>query len=98
MTERRRAASVKSTCRTCNRTILVVDIDGRRAEVDPEIINTVPIDGAPAFVMSRRAHADMCESYMIAARKLKIRAEQREYENKKPRIVGIVPRKREPGQ
>lgn len=82
--------SNKSTCRKCNRTVVVIEIEGRTVEVDPEIINTVPIDGAPAFVMSRRAHADLCERYKIETERAKLRAEQRAF---KPRTL-IVPRKR----
>lgn len=71
--------TAKSTCRKCNRTVVVLEIEGRKVETDPELINVVPLDGEPTFVMARRAHADLCERYQETARKERILAEQRAY-------------------
>lgn len=75
----------KSTCRRCNRTVIVVEVDGQKVEADPELLNVVPIDGAPAFVMARRAHADLCDTYQREAEKAKLREEQRKWKEKRER-------------
>lgn len=59
-----RVTSAKSTCRKCERTVVVVNVEGVRYEVDPEIINVVTLEGGE-IVHARRAHADMCTSYQV---------------------------------
>lgn len=69
----------KSTCRKCNRTVIVLEIQGRKVETDPELINVVPLDGDPAFVMARRAHADLCERYQLDNQKQRLTEEKKRY-------------------
>lgn len=71
--------SNKSTCRKCNRTVIVLEVDGRKVETDPELINVIPIDGDPAFAMARRAHADLCDRYQQEAAKARLREEARRF-------------------
>lgn len=59
-----RVTSAKTTCRKCERTVVVINVDGVRYEVDPEIINVVTLDGGE-IVHARRAHADMCTNYQL---------------------------------
>lgn len=78
--------SEKSTCRKCNRTILVLPgTDGTRFEVDPELLNVYPFEGGTGFVFARRAHADNCERYVLEASKAKLKAELRTYNTKNGR-------------
>lgn len=64
----------KNTCRKCGRTVIVVEIDGRKVEADPELINVIPFEGPAEFLHARRAHADLCSKYQIEAEKAKMRA------------------------
>lgn len=66
--------SQKSTCRKCNRTVILIPIGAGRVEVDPEIINAVPFEGAKSIMMSRRVHADMCVKYQLENEKKAARA------------------------
>jgi hypothetical protein len=86
--------TLKSTCRRCNRTVIVIEIAGAKVETDPELINVIPLEGAPAFRLARRAHADLCPRYQIEAEKLKLRAEMKIHA-KRPRPG---PGRGEPGQ
>ncbi len=72
----------KSTCRKCNRTVIVLEVDGAKVETDPELINVIPLEGAPAFAMARRAHADLCERYQQDAARAKLREDLRKFNQK----------------
>jgi hypothetical protein len=82
--------------------VIILEIDGRKVETDPELINVVPLDGAPEFLMARRAHADNCERYVIEAEKRKFRDEERAKLKKAAFAGGVGKRptngRREPGQ
>ncbi len=56
----------KTTCRKCNRTIYVFVIDGARTETDSELITVISDERPPSIVRARRAHAELCEQYLIA--------------------------------
>lgn len=92
-----RRNSEKATCRKCGRTVLLVlGEDGRRYEVDPELLNVFPFESGRAFVFARRAHADLCERYKLEAEKAKFRADQKRKAN--PGAKRPPNGKREPGQ
>lgn len=97
----------KTTCRNCERTVLMVRIAGEMVMTDPELISVVPAtqksagdraDGTGGIRMStattwaRRVHADLCESYKSQAARDKIAAEQREYNRRNGRAAAPLKR------
>jgi hypothetical protein len=87
--------SRKATCRNCNRTVILAEIDGRKVDMDPELINVVPFNGKAIAMLARRVHADMCQRYQIEAERAKLRASALAA---RPGIKRPRPGKREPGQ
>lgn len=96
----RRSSPIKNTCRKCDRTVVVVEIDGIRYELDPEIINVVTLDGT-AYMMARRAHGENCVRYQVERDKRVARdKELGRHRNAFAGGVGKRPNggRREPGQ
>lgn len=54
--------TTKQTCRACNRTVIIVMIDGVRVATDPELISVVEL-GTAERLQARRVHGDMCAIY-----------------------------------
>ena len=62
--------AIKSTCKKCLRTVYLVQIGPDKITLDPELITVIPFEGAPAKVLARRSHNEMCLKYQSdAARK-----------------------------
>ncbi len=62
----------KTVCRKCTRTVHIVEIDGQRLELDPELVGVVEFEArTPKRILARRVHADLCLSYQSAAARLK---------------------------
>src|SRR5689334_13723688 len=61
---------IKQTCRECNRTIYIVEIDGKRVATDPDLISVVPL-GQTLRLQARRVHAEQCLRYQSEAAKIK---------------------------
>jgi hypothetical protein len=61
----------KSTCRKCDRTVYVVEIDGVTYETDPELIRVVSHEKPNVAVLARRMHGELCMRYQVAKEKAK---------------------------
>lgn len=92
----------KSTCRDCNRTVMMADLNGTPTALDPELIRVVAATerasvgrDLPLLAMAgrttfaRRLHAERCQGYQDQARRDRIAVEQRAYNEKN----GKPPRK-----
>lgn len=65
----------KTTCRKCERTVIVEVIDGVTLETDPELIAVVPFETKPAKrITARRVHGEMCHVYRTQADRKKLKA------------------------
>jgi hypothetical protein len=85
----------KSTCKDCNRMVVLAQVGGERLAFDPEIVTVLPgtlhrggegvsLRHAAETVPARRLHAERCDTYREADRKARISAEMRDF-NKKQR-------------
>lgn len=83
----------KSTCRKCNRTVCLVEIDGETVETDPELISVIAFDRTAEVTHARRLHRELCMSYASAAAKLRVDQERKRFNAKRP-----TNGRREPGQ
>jgi len=75
--------------------VFVVEVDDRHVIVDPELVDVVTFEGAPAKVLARRLHASECLRYQREARQRSMAALRRldgGIRGKRPAV------KREPGQ
>jgi len=72
----------KSTCRDCQHTIQLVEVEGRRVVLDAEMLSVVPV-GTSEPVMARRVHAELCSTYKEQDAKRRLRDEMRDYNRKK---------------
>ncbi len=83
----------KSTCRDCNRIVMLVRVDGTLVATDPELINVVPaqhvmgaggssVRMATQTTPARRLHAERCEIYRDEARRERLSLEMREFNQK----------------
>lgn len=93
----------KTTCRDCNRNVLLVRVGGELVATDPELMSVVPAqnkmyqgsDSGSRVVMgtkatyARRLHSERCSEYVEAARRDRIAADLRAFNKKN----GIAPRK-----
>lgn len=82
----------KTTCRDCNRTVVMVRVGGDLVATDPELITVVAARerspagrDMPGIVMAsrqtwaRRVHAERCTEYREQARRERIAQEMREF-------------------
>lgn len=84
----------RTTCRDCNRNIMMARVGGELVATDPELITVVPArnetrgDGEPRIRMAesstfaRRLHSERCSEYQEQARRERIAAEMREFTKK----------------
>lgn len=93
----------KTTCRDCNRTVLLVRVGDGMVATDPELIYVVPathvmgpsgggIKVGASKTLARRLHDELCESYQSKARADRLAAEMREY-NKQQAAPTRAPRR-----
>lgn len=73
----RSARVQKSVCGKCQRTIYITVIAGERIACDPELMSVVPFEGAPAKILARRIHGEMCLRYQSDAERKKALASAR---------------------
>lgn len=65
----------KTTCRKCERTVIVETVDGVTVETDPELIAVIPFESKPAKrITARRLHGEMCHVYRTQAERKKAKA------------------------
>lgn len=85
-----------ASCKTCNRMVTYVRIDGQLIATENALINVVPavvtVDSAGTHVQmgsspmqARQLHASLCPMYAEQDRKKRLAAEQREYERAQQR-------------
>lgn len=55
-------------------------VAGVRTELDPELIQVVPMDGKLGIFYARRIHGERCDSYREDARRAKIAEERKIFE------------------
>lgn len=83
----------RTTCRDCNRNIMMARVGGELVATDPELITVVPArnearSGEPRIRMAesstfaRRLHSERCMEYQEQARRERIAAEMREFTKK----------------
>lgn len=79
-----------STCRDCNRIVLMVRLSGSLVATDPELIHVVPaqhVGGSgggsvrmgTATTPARRLHSERCHDYQDEGRKKRLRLEMAEF-------------------
>lgn len=82
-----------STCRDCDRMVMLVRIEGSLVATDIELMNVVPaqhITGpsggsvrmGTAATPARRLHSELCETYRDQARKKRLQDEMRAFNQK----------------
>ena len=88
----------KSTCQSCERTVIMVPIDGELVAHDPEVIRVTPArqvrgDSGGGIRMgtkttpARRLHGDLCDTYQEQARRDRIASDQRAFNKKHGRLA-----------
>ena len=83
----------KTTCRDCNRTVVMVQLGENLVATEPELITVVTarekppspsmslprIEMATRQTFARRLHAELCAEHKERGRRDRLAAEQREY-------------------
>lgn len=94
----------KSTCRKCNRTIIVVMVPSSfgpglvQVETDPAGISAVPLEGPRKVIQARPVHSARCEEYQREAERARLATERRAWDAKQRKLKKAPSGRREPGQ
>lgn len=90
----------RSTCRDCNRNVILVRIGGELVATESELITVVPAERksyqgdlqertvmASSTTYARRLHSERCSEYVEQARRERIAGEMREYNQRQGRAA-----------